>query len=103
MAADALAGRAQGAALSAGAFSALLNHSFNIYASARGITVQLVKVKEVSAGQFSICFRGAAEDGLDSGTYEVEHAAIGKMPLYLDANKRAKQGVVYRADFNLLA
>ena len=101
-AASAIAG--QGAApLSAGAFTALLKHSFNIYDSVRGITVQLVKVKEVGPGQFSISFQGAAEDGMDSGTYEVEHASTGKMPMYLDANKRGRHGVVYRADFNLLA
>lgn len=88
---------------SASKFSALLNEQFNIYASARGITVQLVNVKEAGPGQFSISFKGASEDGLDSGTYEVEHASTGKMPLYLDANKRGKNGVIYRADFNLLA
>lgn len=102
LAANAAGGQAAAGRLSASGFAALLNEQFNIYASARGITVQLFKVKEAGPGQFSICFKGASEDGLDSGTYEVEHASTGKMPLYLDANKRGRNGVVYRADFNLL-
>lgn len=101
MAAGALSGSP--ATPSAAAFAALLNQAFTVYASARGITVQLVKVKELRPGQFSVSFKGAAGEGLDSGTYEVEHAAIGNLPLYLDADKRGRSGVVYRADFNLLA
>ena len=101
MAASVVSGRA--AVPGAATFAALLNEAFTVYASARGITVQLVKVKELRPGQFSISFKGAAQDGLDSGTYDVEHAAIGNLPLYLDADKRGRNGVVYRADFNLLA
>ena len=91
------------AALNASAFATLLGQSFTMYDSVRGVTVQLVKVNEVAAGQFSVSFKGRADDGLDSGTYEVEHASMGKLPMYLDADKRGKHGVFYRADFNLLA
>jgi hypothetical protein len=104
LAAEAVAGQGAAGQISAAGFRALLNQSFNIYDSVRGITVQLVKVKETArARQFTLSFKGAIEDALDSGTYEVEHAATGKLLLYLDANKRARNGVVYRADFNLLA
>ena len=107
LAAEAVAGQGVAGQISAAGFRTMLNQSFNIYDSVRGITVQLVKVKETagSAGarQFTLSFKGAIEDALDSGTYEVEHAATGKLLLYLDADKRAKSGVLYRADFNLLA
>ncbi len=100
------AGQGLAGQISAAGFSAMLHQDFNIYDSARGVTVQLVKVKQASgahgARQFSLSFRGAPEDGLDSGTYEVEHAATGKVMMYLDAAKRGKGGVTYRADFNLL-
>ena len=102
-----VAGQGAGAALSAARFAAMLNQPFTIYDSVRGIRVQLVSVKEAPASrglhQFTLTFAGAAEDSLDSGTYEVEHAATGKQLMYLDAHKRGKAGVVYRADFNLLA
>jgi hypothetical protein len=99
---------AQGAALqlNAASFATMLHQPFNVYDSARGVTVELVKVKEIAGSpglrQFSLSFKGRAEDGLETGTYEVEHAAIGKVLMYLDADKRGKQGVMYRADFNLL-
>jgi hypothetical protein len=108
-AADAVAGRGVGVGgqISAARFAAVLNQSFNIYAGPRGVTVQLVKVREGvgSPGlrQFTLSFAGAAEDALDSGTYEVEHAATGKVLMYLDAGKGGKNGIIYRADFNLLA
>ncbi len=102
------AARLQGAAgqVSAGGFSAVLNESFNIYDGARGVTVQLVKVKEIASAQgsrqFSLSFKGGLADGIDSGTYDVEHPAIGKVLMFLDASQRGKGAVMYRADFNLL-
>lgn len=104
-----IAAAGKGAAwhVSAAGFSAMLNQSFNIYDSVRGVTVQLVKVKEAAASrdglQFSLSFKGSEADGLDSGTYEVEHPATGKLLMYLDVDKHARKGALYRADFNLLA
>ena len=85
----------------------MLDESFTVYDSVRGIGVQLVKVRrgasEPGTRQFSLTFAGDKADALASGTYEVEHAATGKLLLYLDASPRGQNGVLYRADFNLLA
>lgn len=93
--------------VSAAGYSAMLKESFNVYDSVRGIRVQLVKVRQVAAAagtrQFSLTFSGAKADALASGTYEVEHAATGKQMMYLDASSHGQHGVLYRADFNLLA
>lgn len=87
-------------------FKALLRQQFMVYDGVRGIGVQLVKVRQADAApgtqQFSLTFSGATADALEGGTYEVEHAAIGKRPMFLDASVRGQNGVSYRADFNLL-
>jgi hypothetical protein len=92
---------------SAAGFEALLNESFMIFDGVRGISVALVKVKSRAATpglrQFSLTFAGARADALASGTYDVEHAAAGRQPMYLDVSGRGEHGVLYRADFNLLA
>ena len=46
--------------------------------------------------------RVASTSALDSGTYEVEHQKTGRLMMYLDAHKRGADGLMYRADFNLL-
>jgi hypothetical protein len=93
--------------VSAAGFAALLKDSFNVYDRVRGISVQLVKVRQAAAApgtrQFSLTFAGSMADALPSGTYEVEHAATGKQLMFLDASGRGQHGVLYRADFNLLA
>lgn len=90
----------------AAGFSAMLGDSFMIYDRVRGISVQLVKVRKAKAEpgmqQFTLSFAGSDADALASGTYEVEHPATGKMPLYLDVSRRGRDGMLYRADFNLL-
>ncbi len=104
LAATALGGKGT-VSVNAQGFASLLNESFNIYDGVRGITVQLVKVQKArdhAGQQFSLSFSGRSEDALASGTYEVEHGAVGKQMMYLDAQKRGAQSVVYRADFNLL-
>lgn len=90
----------------AAGFAALVGESFNIYDSVRGMTVQLLKVKQAKSSpgteQFSLSFSGAGGGALDSGTYEVEHPQTGKLLMYLVAHKAGKN-MLYRADFNLLA
>lgn len=103
----AIAGSRSGAgALSAAGFSAMLNDTFTLYDRVRGVNVQLVKVRKGPASpgtrQFTLSFAGASADALTSGTYEVEHPATGKLLMYLDASRRGQQGMLYRADFNLL-
>ncbi len=84
----------------------MLKETFYIYDGVRGISVQLVKVRQVAetpgSQQFSLTFSGAQADALPSGTYEVEHALTGKQLMYLDASGGGAQGARYRADFNLL-
>lgn len=93
--------------ISAAMFTALLNQSFNIYASVRGVSVQLVEVKAGKSygthSQFSLKFAGAEGDVLPSGTYEVENASTGKLQMYLDASSNGAQGVNYRAQFTQMA
>jgi hypothetical protein len=90
----------------AAGFAALVGDWFNVYDSVRGVTVQLLKVKQAKASpgteQFSLSFSGSGGGALDSGTYEVEHAHTGKLLMYLVAHKAGKN-MLYRADFNLLA
>ncbi|MBA5637455.1 hypothetical protein H3H37_10355 [Duganella sp. LX20W] len=105
LAALATPGLTPAAALRAATFTRLVNQSFNVYASQRGVAMQLVAVKQQpsAAGheQFRLSFNGAGAT-LPSGTYTVEHAAIGQVPMYLEVTGSDAQGTSYRADFNLL-
>lgn len=91
--------------MSAASFAAMVGDHFNIYDTVRGVTVQLVKVKQakesLGSQQFSLSFSGPLAGAFDSGTYEVEHPGSGKQLMYLVAHKTGKNAV-YRADFNLL-
>lgn len=86
-------------------YAGLVQQHFNIYDSVRGVTVQLIKVKQVpsasGARQFTLTFAGDHAGALASGTYEVEHPVTGKVAMYLHARATAS-GMHYRADFNLL-
>lgn len=96
---------ASATALRAASFASLVNQTFNVYASQRGVAMELVALKQQpsAAGheQFRLTFHGAGAT-LPSGTYTVEHAAIGQVPMYLEAAGSDAQGASYRADFNLL-
>lgn len=96
---------ASATALRAASFARLVNQTFNVYASLRGVAMELVAVKQqpsaASHEQFRLTFHGAGVT-LPSGTYTVEHAAIGQVPMYLEAVGSDAQGTSYRADFNLL-
>ena len=89
--------------LSAAMFTALLNQSFNVYASVRGVSVQLVEVKagksHPSHSQFSLKFTGVEGEALPSGTYEVDNASSGQLQMYLEASSNGAQGINYRAEF----
>ncbi len=102
------AAAAQGAGeLSARAFATLLGQTFLLYNGARGLRVQLVKVTQAAhrpgTRQFTLAFAGDQAEALPSETYELEHPATGKLMLYLETTRRGQHGVLYRADFNLLA
>ncbi len=99
-------GRGATTQLGVAAFADMVNDTFLIYDNVRGVSVQLVKVRKAKAEpgmqQFTLTFAGSDADALAGGTYEVEHPAIGKMPMYLDVSRRGQHGMLYRADFNLL-
>lgn len=85
-------------------FRQLQGQRFNLYQSKRGTSADLVEVKEGKAyprlEQFTLLF--ATPDQLAPGVYEVEHAAIGRLSLYLHAAGQGAQGLLYRAEFSLL-
>lgn len=87
-------------------YAALLGEQFNIYDGVRGVSVRLVKVREAPAQpgmqQFTLRFEGGRPGALPSGTYEVEHAATGKIGMFLDASAQGADTMLYRADFSLL-
>lgn len=89
--------------LGSASFSPLLNQDFNLYQNRHGVTVQLTAVRSLPAPsggeQFTLTFTAPAGVVLNSGTYDVEHAAIGLTPMYLE---QAPQNQLL-AHFNLLA
>lgn len=89
--------------LGSASFTALLNQDFNLYQSRHGVTVRLTAIKQLPAPaggeQFTLVFTTAAGAVLNSGTYEVEHAAIGMTAMYLEAAPQHQ----LLAHFNLLA
>ena len=102
----ALAASHGGAGPGAQAYAALLGEKFIVYDGVRGETVRLVKVRQAPAQpgmqQFTLRFEGGRHGALPSGTYEVDHAATGKIDMFLDASARGADSVLYRADFSLL-
>jgi len=88
-------------------FAALLNQSFNVYASKRGVTMQLIEVHDdkarAGAQQFTLVFAADAGTTLGSGTYEVENAMLGMTSMYLQQAGAGAQGALYLAHFNLLS
>lgn len=96
---------APAAGLRAASFTALLNQTFNVYDHRHGGAMALVAVRACPAAagheQFSLTF-AAPGATFNSGSYQVEHAAIGMLTLYLQASGTGPQGALYRADFNLL-
>lgn len=88
--------------LNGATFEGVLHQTFNVYASQRGVSMQLVEVRQEksSAGteQFTLVF-SAPGVTLPSGTYEVEQSAIGKTDIFLQQGEAGKD--VYLAHFNL--
>lgn len=82
-------------------YAGLLQQTFNVYESSRGVAMQLTALHTVPSApgqqQFTLTF-SAPGVTLRSGTYDVEHASTGITPLYLEA---AAPGT-WLAHFNLL-
>lgn len=53
--------------------------------------------------QFTLLFEGPAGTGFAAGSYEMDHAAIGRFALYLAPAGKRTGANLYRAEFSLLA
>lgn len=53
--------------------------------------------------QFSLVFSAAAGTAIASGTYDMEHAALGAFALHLAPAGSEGNAALYRSDFTLLA
>ena len=88
------------------AYLPLVQERFNVYPGNRGVAMTLLRVKRNFEGargdQFTLTFALPAGQSLASGTYEVEHASLGKQTIYLQLAGSGPEGNYYRADFNLL-
>jgi len=52
--------------------------------------------------QFSLLFHGPRDFNLGQGTFEIEHEAMGRFPLFLVPLEPDQQGPRYQAVFNRL-
>jgi len=90
--------------LNGATFQGLLNQTFNVYESQRGVSMTLSEVRtptKPTAGseQFTLVF-SAPDVSLASGTYDVEQSAIGMTAMYLQQGEPSQN--LYLAHFNLL-
>jgi len=85
-------------------FQPLLNDTFNIYFNQDTATdVRLIDVSEQSneTGQtFSLVFRAAKDQVWPQGTYQVHHANLNTMHIFLVPIGPDKEGFCYEAIFN---
>jgi hypothetical protein len=87
-------------------YQALLGHTFLVFERQRGVVLELISVRSDPSGpgleQFTLTFAGAGVS-IGSGTYEIEHAGLGRFSLYLEASGQSARRTTYRAHFSLLA
>jgi hypothetical protein len=92
------------AGLNRAAFAALVGQSLITYDSARGVALTLLALKDTKAApcheQFTLLLSGSEGSPLKTGTYDVYHANIGTLPLFIET---AGDGAKYRIQFSLLA
>jgi hypothetical protein len=88
--------------LGSDSFTPLVNQDFLLYQNRQGVKAQLTAVNKLTAAsgdQFTLTFTTPAGVVLASGTYDVENAAVGLVPMYLE---QAPQNQLL-AHFNLKA
>lgn len=88
-------------------FSECLHTSFQIPVRGQNLlTLELVEVTEKNASprleQFSLIFRGPMTPALPQSIYEMEHAGLGKLELFLVPIGPDSLGMCYEAVFNRL-
>lgn len=66
------------------------------------VSVPAMKSLDPRMEQFSLVFHGPLQPAVVAGTYELDHAALGRFDLYLAPGGRAGGNAVYRSDFSLL-
>ena len=88
------------------AFTPCLNDPFLIYLGDRdAVELRLMEINDASTERlesFSLIFLGPLERPFAQGTYETEHAVLGRFPLFLVPVAREKDGMRYEAVFNIL-
>jgi hypothetical protein len=88
------------------AFTPCLNDPFLIYLrDGEAVELRLEEVSDASTERmesFSLIFRGPLERPFPQGTYEAEHAGLGRFPLFLVPVARDVDGMRYEAVFNIL-
>lgn len=100
----ALAAGALPAGLNRAAFGAIVGQSLIAYDSARGVALTLLAIKDGKDApgreQFTLQLSGSAGSPLKTGTYDVYHASIGTVPLFIET---AGADARYRIQFSLFA
>lgn len=90
--------------------AALVGQSFWLNHPAAGAMAVTLASLRVPSGaqhdprleQFSLLFRAAGATALGDGTYELDHAMLGRFALHLAPAGHDEQGALYRSDFTLL-
>lgn len=94
--------------LNSAAFEPHLRTSFHLATGATDpIVLELIEVQDASlpqVEQFSLMFQGPKAPCLAQGIHELEHAALGKLALFLVpvGPDPARTGLCYQAIFNRL-
>lgn len=95
-------------------FEPLVNQSFCLNVPEHGgINLKLTKANDLSTRlvgkadqipreSFSLLFNASKKVKVESGTYELEHKALGKVPLFISPCGEESDGVRYEIIFNRL-
>jgi hypothetical protein len=88
------------------AFTPCLNDNFLIcLRETDQVELSLVEISDTSTERmesFSLIFRGPLEKPFAQGTYDAEHAGLGRFPLFLVPVARDADGMRYEAVFNII-
>lgn len=85
-------------------FSALRGQSFHITSLQESVSLDLVEVKKLGAGEreggaFSALWQGPVAPGLTQGSYEISHQGFGKHHVFLVPVAQTEAGFQYEAVF----
>lgn len=89
-------------------FAARLGETFRIDFGGDGVLELELTEAAKAAGErrpdnaFSIIFRGPRDPFLAQGIYDLEHEALGKLPIFLVPVQETEKGFLYEAVFTRL-